>query len=149
MFLIKFSTKKSDGGFSVSPRSDARGLDRLLCLKYCNILELKRAPELHTGRNRYMCPLTFLQEIWFCTIFVWSIFRYNRYFWQRSALKWIFSFYCIIIIQTWQSFLLSSSTPRGDRHMHPQFFYQSHLHKLNFNCISSTVIWNSQSCLHS
>ncbi len=54
---------------------------------------LKR-PSSTPGRDKHMCPLTFLYKIQCSTTFIWSILWYNAYFWQRRALKWFyFPFY--------------------------------------------------------
>ncbi len=45
------------------------------------------APISILGGDRRVRPLTFLYEIWCLTT---SIFGYNAYFWQCSALKWIY-----------------------------------------------------------
>ncbi len=40
-------------------------------------------PSSTPGGDRHVRPLSFLREIWFLATFIWSVFRYNRYFWQR------------------------------------------------------------------
>ncbi len=40
--------------------------------------------------DRYTRLLTFLYQTGSLTTFIWSIFWYNAYFWQRRVLKWIY-----------------------------------------------------------
>ncbi len=47
-------------------------------------------PSSTPGVGRHIGPLTFLDGIQCSTTFIWSVFTYNAYFWQRRALKWIY-----------------------------------------------------------
>ncbi len=47
------------------------------------------ALRVHSGW-RYVRPLTFLYRIQCSTNFIWTIFGYNAYFWQRRALNWVY-----------------------------------------------------------
>ncbi len=48
------------------------------------------APNSTLRENRHMCTRTFLYRNQCSTTFIWSIFGYNTYFWQRPALKRIY-----------------------------------------------------------
>ncbi len=47
-------------------------------------------PSSTKGGDRHMCLQTFLYKIQFRTTFIWTFFRCDAYFWQRSALKWMY-----------------------------------------------------------
>ncbi len=54
------------------------------------------------GGDRHMRFLTFLYGIQCSTTFIWTIFGYNEYFWQRRALKWIyFAWYNVPLSECW------------------------------------------------
>ncbi len=64
-----------------------------------------------------------LQKLPIISIFVWSIFLYNGYFWQWWALKWIcFPISIHYNISKTGIFGAPSSTPVGDKHMLPLTF---------------------------
>ncbi len=85
-----------------------------------------RTPSSTLGGDGHVRPLSFLWKIELPTTFTCNIFWFNRYFLQRSVLKWIyFPNQYIIILQTWQCLEpLASLTPRGDGYTRsPSFFY--------------------------
>ncbi len=72
------------------------------------------APSSTLGEDRHMPPRTFLSEIQCPKTFIWSFFRNNAYFWQRSAQKWMqFSVSVSFNILTISSFETPSSTQGG------------------------------------
>ncbi len=86
--------------------------------------------------DRRVCPMTFLYEIQCSTSFIWSIFGYNAYFWQRCALRWIyFLIFVHYNISKMAIFGAPSSTSGGDRHMRPLTF------SYGIQC-STTFIWS-------
>ncbi len=97
---------------------------------------------LHSKNGKSLVPLSstpmedkdmrlvsFLYKIKFCTIFVWSIFPYNRYFWQHSALYWTYFSIPEHYLKNGESLVPRRSTPGEDKDMRPlSFFYR----KFNF-----------------
>ncbi len=70
--------------------------------------------------DRFTRPLTFLCNVQCSITFIWRIFVYNAYFRQRQVLKWIyFSIFVQYNISKKAIFEASSSTPGGDKHVHP------------------------------
>ncbi len=47
------------------------------------------APSFTPGRDRHVCPLTFLFEIQLRITFIWNFFWCDAYFWQPCVPKWI------------------------------------------------------------
>ncbi len=80
------------------------------------------APSSTLGRDRLMCPLTFLYGIQCSTTLIWSLFEYNAYFWQHWALKPIYFPIFVPYMSMMAIFGTPSSTPGGDRLMRPLTF---------------------------
>ncbi len=63
------------------------------------------------------------------TTFEWSIFRYNQYFWQRSAIKWTHFPIPMHYVKIDKSLVTPSSTPEWDKDLRLLRFCRK------FNCI--------------
>ncbi len=85
MFRIKFSTKRSWAHMTTSPQNEAKGLKRLPCSKYYNVLE----------REDFHPPwITFLMsQLYFDVGNLWVSLEFCFHFWQEylilSLIFWV------------------------------------------------------------
>ncbi len=106
----------------------------LSTILYFNHINLS-SPWLHYMGDRHMCSQTFLYKIQFQTTFIWSFCECDPYFWQRSALKWMyFLFWVQYYISTISIFRAPSSTLEGDTHMHSRTFLYEIRFQTSFTC---------------
>ncbi len=94
-------------------------IDQIIISKNEKFLE---PPSYTLGIDKDMRPLNFLLENWLCSTFVWSIFKYNQYFLQCSAIKWTYFPIFVYYFKNSKSLEPSCSTLWIDRDMRSPSF---------------------------